>query len=549
MRRAFVAVVAAGVATSCGSTTPAPQPQPFVVDQPPPGLVAPPAQETRMEPPHQTAQPQDLVFPEEEFRKTQPVAGPPRPFALPKVQHFTLASGIAVYLVEQHVLPLVSMDLNFDGGDRVSPHDKPGLVGTCMAMLTEGTDKLDKIAYAEALADIASTVTTYTNDDSHGVMLSSLTKHLDTTFELFAATLRSPGMRDRDFDRLVKRRIEAIKQAKGTPQQIAPRVIAPVLYGHAHPYGEVTTEASLAATSLDDCKRFAATWLAPKGARLFVVGDQTEAQIRARFEKSGALAGWAGAVPHVAALPAPHTLPGRIFFVDVPGAAQSQIAMLAFGPGRAAPDYYATTIMASVLGGGFASRINMNLREDKGYAYGARGGFSYTRDYGMFSATAGVQVNATYQSLLELRRELADMRDNKVPATADELDRERTGAILALPGRFSTAQAALGQYRNLVYFGLPLDYYEHYAAQLGKVGATEVVAAAKRHLPVDAVYVVVGDGSAKQIVRDDGAKKDIAMKRGEVDVTLRDALAELVADKKLGAGALVELDADGQPKH
>jgi zinc protease len=541
MRRALVGALVA----ACGGSSPPPaQPLLWVVDQPPPGLVAP-AQETPMEPPHQTAQPQDLVFPEEDFRKTQPAAGPPHAFTLPKVQHFTLANGIAVYLVEQHALPLVSMDLNFDGGDRVAPHDKPGLVGTCMAMLTEGTDKLDKIAYSEALADIASTITAYTTDDAHGVTLSSLSKHLDATFDLFAATLRSPGMRDRDFDRLVKRRIEGIKQAKGTPQQVAPRVIAPVLYGHAHPYGEVTTEASLAAITLDDCKRFAATWLAPEGARLFVVGDQTEAQIRARFDRMA----WTGAPPHVPALPAPHTLPGRIFFVDVPGAAQSQIALLGFGPGRTAPDYHATAIMAAVLGGGFASRINMNLREDKGYAYGARGGFSYTRDYGVFSASAGVQVNATYQSLLELRRELADLRDNKLPATADELDRERTGAILALPGRFATAQAALGQYRNLVYFGLPLDYYDHYAAQVGKVTAADVVAAAKRHLPTDAaVYVVVGDGAAKQIVHDAAVKKDVPMKRGDADVTLRDALAQLVADKQLGAGALVELDADGQPK-
>jgi predicted Zn-dependent peptidase len=516
-----------------------------------------------MEPPHQTAQPQDLVFPDEDFRKTQPVAGPPHPFALPKIQHFTLASGIAVYLVEQHALPLVSMDLNFDGGDRAAPHDKPGLVGACMAMLTEGTDKLDKLAYAEALADVASTVSAYANDDSHGVMLSSLTKHLDHTFELFAATLRTPGFRQRDFDRLIKRRIEGIKQAKGTPQQIAPRVIAPVLYGRAHPLGAVTTEASLGALALDDCKHFAASWLQPHGARLFVVGDQTEAQIRARFDH-GALAGWTGSPPELAAMPAPHTLAGRVFFVDVPGAAQSQIALLGFGPGRTAPDYYATSVMASVLGGGFASRINMNLREDKGYAYGARGGFGYTRDYGVFTATAGVQANATYQSLLELRRELAELAGGKTPAKPEELDREKTGAILALPGRFATAQAALGQYRNLVYYGLPLDYYDHYAAQLAKVGAADVAAAARRHLPVDgAVYVVVGDGAAKQIVRDADARKDVAMQINGDEATLRDALAQLVGQYQLGAGAvgggadgradhrgevIVELDADGAPK-
>jgi zinc protease len=237
-------------------------------------------------------------------------------------------------------------------------------------------------------------------------------------------------------------------------------------------------------------------------------------------------------VPALAPLPPPHTLAGRLFFVDMPGATQSQIALLGFGPPRTAPDYHATAIMAAVLGGGFTSRINMNLREAKGYAYGARGGFGYTRDYGVFSATAGVQANATAHSLVELRRELVALASGESPVRPEELDREKTGAILALPGRFATAQAALGQYRNLVYYGLPLDTYEHYAARLAEVDLAAVSAAA-RHLPIDrAVYVVVGDGAGTQL----GA-----------GATLRDALARLVADE-LGSGAIVELDADGAPR-
>src|SRR5205814_5232664 len=116
------------------------------------------------------------------------------------------------------------------------------------------------------------------------VTLSSLTKHLDDTFDLFAATITSPGLRAKDFDRMRKRRIEGVKQAKGSPQSIAPRVSGAVLYGHDHPFGAVVTEASLGAIELDDCKQFLGSWLKPKHARLFVVGDQTEAQIRARFD-------------------------------------------------------------------------------------------------------------------------------------------------------------------------------------------------------------------------------------------------------------------------
>ena len=164
--------------------------------------------------PTQTASPQELQFPEEDFRTKQPVGGAPRPFRLPKVKPFKLASGLQVYLVEQHALPIVSMDLNFDGGSLGDPKGKDGLASMCMAMLTEGTQKLDKIGYSEALADTASSISAYAGEDSQGVQLASLTKHLDATFALFADTILAPGMRDADFDRMKKRRIEAVRQSR-----------------------------------------------------------------------------------------------------------------------------------------------------------------------------------------------------------------------------------------------------------------------------------------------------------------------------------------------
>jgi zinc protease len=505
----------------------------------------------------QTATPQELVFPSEEFRSHQPVAGPPRPFRLPPVKSFTLASGIKVYLVEQHTLPLVSMDLNFDSGAAVDPHGKEGLASVCMAMLTEGTEQLDKIAYAERLADTASSIGGYAGEDSVGLTLSSLSKHFEPTFAQFVETLRAPGFRASDFERMVKRRIEGIKQAKGSPASVAVRISGAVLYGARHPFGAVITEASLAQLTLDDCKAFARTWLKPKAARLFVVGDLTEAQLRAHFD-SPQLAGWTGSAPRLPALPAPRTMAGRIFFVDIPGAAQSTVTYLQSGPLRTAPDYFPTSIMGAVFGGGFASRINMNLREDKGYSYGARGNFSYTRHYGAFVASAPVVANATYQSILEIDREVKGLWAGKpdFAVKADELDREKNGAILGLPGRFATAQAALGQYRALVYFGLPLDYYNTYVDKVSKVSAPEVMAAAAKQLrPGQAVYVVVGNGAEKVIMRahDDkpGAKSsgsDVPYTRDGAQLTLREALAELARRGDVGGGGLIELDTDGRVK-
>ncbi|MBL9016159.1 MAG: insulinase family protein [Myxococcales bacterium] len=526
-------------ATTVTTTEPAPPA--------PPAQPVPPPEEKPVETPKvaQIATPQELAFPEEPFRAEQPKAGAPRPFKLPAVKPFKLKSGIQVYLVEQHTLPLVSMDLNFDGGSAVDPKGKEGLASVCMSMLTEGTQKLDKLQFAEALADVASNVGSYAAEDSIGVTLGSLTKHLDTTFALFVDSLKTPGFRQSDFDRMVKRRIEGVKQSKGNPASVAGRVSGPVLYGAAHPYGTITTEASLGAITLDDCKGYAAKYLKPANARLFVVGDLTEAQVRSYFE-GPALADWKGAAPKVPALPAPKGPAGRLFFVHVPGAAQSQVSMLHFGPRRNDPGYFASSMMAAIFGGGFSSRINMNLREDKGYSYGARGGFSYTKAYGTFQASASVRTDATYQTLLEIDREVKDLQKGTRPASAEELEREKQGAILGLPGRFATAQAALGQYRGLVYYGLPLDYYNSYVASVGKVTEGQVKAAAAKQLqPAKAVFLVVGDGDAKVIVRQGG--KDVPLEKDGKPLTLREALAELAARGDVGKGGLVELDSDGKP--
>jgi predicted Zn-dependent peptidase len=235
--------------------------------------------------------------------------------------------------------------------------------------------------------------------------------------------------------------------------------------------------------------------------------------------------------------------------------------MMHGGPQRTAPDFFANTMMGAVLGGGFTSRVNMNLREEKGYSYGARGGFGYSRQYGTFNASASVQADATYQSILELVREVSELAAGARPVQKEELDRERQGAILGLPSQFATAQAALGNYRRLVYFGLPLDYYNSYVAKIGGVTEAQVKASAGKHLkPGQAVYLVVGDGNAKMIVGvpkkeiDPDTKQERTIwtrepytKDGK-QLTLREALTDLAARGDVGPGGLVELDRDGRPK-
>ena len=548
-RPALALALAAAIASCCPpAAKPAqPTPTPAVTEPEPPAPTEPPAPPAppEIKPVTQTAQPQELLFPDEPFRATQPAPGPVRPFRLPAVQTFKLASGIDVFLVEQHTLPIVSLDLSFDGGSIADPPGKEGLASVCMAMLGEGTESKDKLAFSEALADIASSVSAYAGADTQGVSLSSLTKHLDATFALFVDALLHPGFRADDFDRMVKRRIEGIKQAKGSPDAIAGRVTAPALYGAAHPYGRISTEASLAALTLDDCRAHHARWLHPGGARLFVVGDITAAEVRARFADP-ALAAWKGKVPPLPKLPKPATVPARIVFVDVPGASQSQVGFVHFGPLRNAPDYLPTSLAGTIFGGSFTSRVNMNLRENKGYSYGARGGFQYSRQYGAVTAGASVRADATYQSLIELHAELVALQSGKTPPSAAEVDREKAGTILGMPSRFASAGSSLGMFRSLVYFGLPLDYWSTYTDKVGKVTATQVAAAAHKHLkPDQAVYVVVGDGYTPVVVRN-GAADEPLLRDGQ-PVTMRQALEQLVADGTLGKGGLLVVDADGKP--
>ena len=547
--QSLAALTAAAFIASCCPTKPAVQtaavtpPTPVEPTEPPlppePAMPPPPSFPT------QTAQPQELVFPDEAFRATQPPPGPPRPFQLPRPQAFKLASGVQVYLVEQHTLPIVSMDLTFDGGSENDPVGKEGLASVCMALLSDGTTALDKIALAEALADTASSVSSYAGGDTQGVSMSSLTKHLDATFGLFVDTVRTPGFRADEFERVIKRRLEGLKQAKGSAEAVSSRVAGPVLYGSKHPFGRIVTEASLAAITVDDCKAHHAKFVKPGGAKLFVVGDVTADQLRARFGDAK-LASWKGKVPKRAKLATPQPAKARFVFVDMPGAAQSQVGLSYFGPKRTAPDFFPTAIMASIFGGGFTSRLNMNLREDKGYSYGARGGVNYSRDYGVVGAGTSVRSDATYQTLLEMVKELRELKSGARPPTDEELSREKAGAILGMPSRFATASASLGMFRALVYFGLPLEYWGSYVEKVGKVSKAEVAKAAAKHLDdTKAVYLVVGDARAPMIMRDGATDKPL--EKDGAQLTLRQALELLVADGKLGPGGLLVLDADGRP--
>lgn len=522
-----------------------PGPQPPVVGNDEPPVQTEPQNATAPTPPQEAPIP-ELAFPTDEaFRETQPEVGQPRAFQLPQMKRFKLANGIEAYLVEQHQLPTVTMELNFDGGAITDPKGKEGLASVCMDLITEGTEKLDKLALQEALADTASNVFSYANADSQGIVMTSLSKHVGSTHALFMDTVVTPGLRQDDLDRIIKRRIEELKQTRATPGPIARRVSAVVLYGPKHPRGRVETDESLGAITVDDCKAFHQRQIKPKGARLFVVGDMTEAQVRQTFDNP-AIARWRGRTPKLPRQPRPKSMDGKIFLVDVPGAAQSSVYVMHFGPQRKARDYMANEVMSDLLGGSFSSRINMNLREAKGYSYGARSGLQYNRDYGYFYMASSVRSDSTYQTVLEMMDEIRALQTKERPATEPEISREKNGAILGLPGGFETARQALSHYRMLVYFGLPLNYYNTYVDDVSKVTLDQVQKSAAKHLDAaNAKIIVVGDASGKMIHR--VGDKDEPLEKDGAQMTLLESLEDLLASGKLGKGTVVRLNVDGTP--
>ena len=501
------------------------KPEPAVVvpaDQgaTPPPTTGPVATGPTATAPQAEAPPPNLVWPQEPFRATRPVPGPVAELKLPGVETFKLESGLEVFLVRNDRLPTVQMSFDFDFGGVSDPKDQIGLHSLCMDLLDEATAKKAKVAFEEAQADHAVNVGAYAGPDTAGLTLRSLKRELPAALALLSEMVREPGLRQEDFDRLRDRRKAAIAQSKGSPGSVAFRVLGSLMWGAGHVYGRIETEQTVDAIKLADCNKVVGK-LKPGGARLWVTGQISPDEIKAGLAEH--FPDWKGKAPGKVNAGPPKPRLGTIFFVHVKDAPQSSVYVGHAGPKRDAADYEATDLMAEILGGSFASRINMNLREDKGYTYGSRAGFQYRRAGSVFSASAQVRTDATGPALREIAKEIATMRSTD--AKPEELFRVQEGALLALPAEFDTPSATLGSFRNLKFFGLPLDWHAGYQKRLRAVDIPAVRKAAEKHLRAkDFVVLVVGDGA--KVLPD---------------------LDALAADKTFGGGGVVVLDTDAKP--
>jgi zinc protease len=427
-------------------------------------------------------------------RSAVPPAGKPPVLRVPTWTKTTLANGAELFVSEKHDLPIVSFSLNFLGGSaQFEPADKRGVASLTASMMSEGTKSRDGEALSNAMQLVGTSVNVGFGHESGGVSFVSTTGKFVQAIDLVADVLLNSTFPADALERLRAQRLVALTQAKAQPGSVAARVFPRVLFGASHPYGAMTTEASLKAITRDDIVAFYKTYCQPGRAVIVVTGDVKAADVKATIEK--ALAGWqaGGTKPDFAYPAVPEKRPTTIYLVDKPGAAQSTFAVGLPGPPRSTSDYYAISVMNTMLGGFFQSRLNANIREEKGYSYGVSSTFAFGHGPGAFRAGGDIISEKSDAALVEFMKELKGIQGAR-PVTDEELKTAKDALVQRLPGAFESISSISGAISGIWTQGLPDTYYQQYGAKIAAVTKADVLRVAKQYIDLDHLnIVIVGD--------------------------------------------------------
>jgi len=432
-----------------------------------------------------------VAMADEPWRAKAPEPGPPPKFTLPVPERAQLPNGLTIYLVERHNLPLIAARLFTISGSELNPLDKPGLSGFTADMLTEGTATRSALKFAEDTDQIGATIGTESGYSSANVSLSALSWNAAAGLDLVSDAALHPAFAAKEVDRVRNRRVTAVLQENDEPFALALRTANHVLFPNS-PYGYsvIGTEASNKAITQADLTAFWKQRYVPSNAVLAIAGDLDLTQARGLAAKY--FGGWSGTA---ASSKAPDTpaMPGKsISIVDKPGAPQTALLIGSLGASRNTPDYVPLEVMNTALGGLFSSRINMNLREEHGYTYGAQSFFQYRRGVGPFLAGGAIRTDATAPATQELFKEVTRIREDELKP--EELQKAKDSFSKTLVGLFETTQETASTIGQQFVFGLPLEYYRDLPAQIDKVASADALRVAKQYLHPEASIVVgVGD--------------------------------------------------------
>jgi zinc protease len=429
---------------------------------------------------------------DEPWRFEMPKPGPSRPLQLPTPASATLPNGLTLILNERRGLPVVAANLVFRTGSDSNPVEQSGLANFVAAMLDEGTATRGALEIADDVSRLGASLTTGSSMDATTVTARSLTKNFPATLEILADVALRPSFPAEEVERQRASRLGQLVQQRDNPNQVAGQVMNVVLYGPKHPYGytEIGTEASMKAVTREQMETFWRQNFVPNNAALVVAGDISMTELRALADK--AFGGWMRGAPVRPALGAPETTQARVVIVDMPGAPQTQLRVAGIGAPRSSPEFRALQVMNNAFGGLFSSRINMNLREQHGYSYGAYSAFVFRRGAGPFLIGGAVRTDVTAAAVSEIFKEVEGMTAK--PMSDEELQKAKDALANSIPSAFETSQDAVNSFSNIFIYDLGLDYYTRYAQQVNAVTTAQALDAAKRYLvPNRLVVVAVGD--------------------------------------------------------
>lgn len=427
-------------------------------------------------------------------RTRLPAAGPPRPFRFPTIERAELAGGLDVRVVTQRAAPVVSLTALVRGGSSADPDDRPGLAAFTADLLDDGAGSLDGPGLADVLARIGAEADIEVWPDATVVTVTTLARHVSRAAGLLADLLMRPRLAPEDVERVRGQRLDRLRLMRAQAASLADRALTRTIFGQ-HPYGHpgIGDPDAVRATSVDDIRAFHGHSYRARATTLVVAGDLDTAQGIALADQ--AFGAWAAQPRNGAGRPsAPAPEPrGGVLLVARPGASQSELRVGQISAARNTPDYHALLLWNAVLGGQFVSRLNLNLRQAKGYTYGVRSGFDFRRDRGPFSIHTSVQTSATADAAGEILREVSELHSLK-PVTAEELARAKAAVGLGYPRGFETAQQVARAVAQMSLHDIGPDHFEQFVPRLNAVTLADVAAAAERHVrPHQLTAVVVGD--------------------------------------------------------
>ncbi len=437
-------------------------------------------------------------------RNQQPGPGRPRSFRPPTPERHRLANGMDLLVVEKHEAPTVAAAIYLPGGGLTDPTGAAGLSSLTARLLTEGTTSRSSLEIADQSDFIAARLNVGVHRENFAATTEVLTRHWPNALDLLSDVLTNPAFPDREVERIRTERLTDLRRLKDDANAIADRVSYGVLYGRETPEGHPISgrEESIAAITRADLSEHHRRAILTQRPTVVAVGDVDGDDLAAQIES--ALAKWSsnrdsssqpsgGQTGFTSLKEDPSGTRTTIYLVDKPGAAQSVISAGHLAVPRLHPDYLPLVVMNMAFGGQYTARLNMNLREDKGYTYGYRSRFDWRLGPSNFAAGGSVQTAVTMEAIAETLKEFRELRSTR-PITEDEFEKARLGLIRGFPPTFETPGQILGRLVDLVHYGLPDDHFSSQIERLQAVTLADVHRVSNEHIDPEALsIVVVGD--------------------------------------------------------